>query len=276
MSNMKKNSALIYEGTYQAINYIPDADAQLEAYRGIIEYGLYGTEPHSENPFVNMVYVQAIPYLNKARERYQKAVESGKKGGRPTQIDKERVQELKENGLSLKEIAAELGVPENTVKSILYREGAKGAKGMQRGANLNDNVNDNVNVNVNENELEESKNNLFDSFEKEFARPLTPIEFQLINDLESRYGESLVSAALSESIRNGKRSIRYIEAILTNWNAAGVRTVEEAHEMIKNFNLKKGTEKNKLPDWYTDPDDKTTPASKDDVEELKKILDEMG
>lgn len=159
MSNMKKNSALIYEGTYQAINYIPDEKLQLEAYRGIIEYGLYGTEPHSENPFVNMVYVQAIPYLNKARERYQKAVESGKKGGRPTQIDKERVQELKENGLSLKEIAAELGVPENTVKSILYREGAKGAKGMQRGANLNDNVNDNVNVNDNENVNEKEKEN---------------------------------------------------------------------------------------------------------------------
>lgn len=166
MSNMKKNSALIYEGTYQAINYIPDADAQLEAYRGIIEYGLYGTEPHSENPFVNMVYVQAIPYLNKARERYQKAVESGKKGGRPTQIDKERVQELKENGLSLKEIAAELGVPENTVKSILYREGAKGAKGMQRGANLNDNVNDNVNVNDNEN-VNEKENDTVHENEKE-------------------------------------------------------------------------------------------------------------
>lgn len=159
MSNMKKNSALIYEGTYQAINYIPDEKLQLEAYRGIIEYGLYGTEPHSENPFVNMVYVQAIPYLNKARERYQKAVESGKKGGRPTQIDKERVQELKENGLSLKEIAAELGVPENTVKSILYREGAKGAKGMQRGANLNDNVNVNDNVNDNENVNEKEKEN---------------------------------------------------------------------------------------------------------------------
>lgn len=168
MSNMKKNSALIYEGTYQAINYIPDADAQLEAYRGIIEYGLYGTEPHSENPFVNMVYVQAIPYLNKARERYQKAVESGKKGGRPTQIDKERVQELKENGLSLKEIAAELGVPENTVKSILYREGAKGAKGMQRGANLNDNdkVNDNVNDNENVNEKEKENDTVHEN-EKE-------------------------------------------------------------------------------------------------------------
>lgn len=168
MSNMKKNSALIYEGTYQAINYIPDADAQLEAYRGIIEYGLYGTEPYSENPFVNMVYVQAIPYLNKARERYQKAVESGKKGGRPTQIDKEKVQELKESGLSLKEIAAELGVPENTVKSILYREGAKGAKGMQRGANLNDNVNDNVNVNVNDNEnVNEKENDTVHENEKE-------------------------------------------------------------------------------------------------------------
>ena len=166
MSNMKKNSALIYEGTYQAINYIPDEKLQLEAYRGIIEYGLYGTEPHSENPFVNMVYVQAIPYLNKARERYQKAVESGKKGGRPTQIDKERVQELKENGLSLKEIAAELGVPENTVKSILYREGAKGAKGMQRGANLNDN--DNVNDNVNDNEnVNEKENDTVHEKEKE-------------------------------------------------------------------------------------------------------------
>lgn len=121
MSSIKKNSALIYEGTYQAINYLPDADAQLEAYRGIIEYGLYGTEPHSENPFVNMVYVQAIPYLNKARERYQKSVENGKKGGRPAQIDKARVQALRESGLSIRDIAAEMGATENTIKSIIYR-----------------------------------------------------------------------------------------------------------------------------------------------------------
>lgn len=168
MSNFKKNSALIYEGTYQAINYLPDADAQLEAYRGIIEYGLYGTEPHSENPFVNMVYVQAIPYLNKARERYQKSVENGKKGGRPAQIDKARVQALRESGLSIRDIAAEMGTTENTIKSILHREGAKGAN--LKGANLNDNVNDNdkVNDNVNDNEnVNEKENDTVHENEKE-------------------------------------------------------------------------------------------------------------
>lgn len=122
MSSIKKNSALIYEGTYQAINYLPDADAQLEAYRGIIEYGLYGTEPHSDNPIVNTVYAQAIPCLNKARERYQKAVENGRKGGRPAKINRESVRALKENGRNIKEIAAEMGTTENTIKSIIYRD----------------------------------------------------------------------------------------------------------------------------------------------------------
>ena len=254
-----KESMIIYRSFVVAGKKIKNKNQRLAYYEAIFDFGLDEKEPTLDD-VADAVFEVVKPQIVANNTRYS----NGLKGGRKRRNQSETESGKNENQIKTK---SEPNQNQNETKS---------EPNVNVNVNENVNVNDNVNVNVNENELEESKNNLFDSFEKEFARPLTPIEFQLISDLESRYGENLVSAALSESIRNGKRSIRYIEAILTNWNAAGVRTVEEAHEMIKNFNLKKGTEKNKLPDWYTDPDEKTTPASKDDVEELKKILDEMG
>ncbi|NBH80530.1 hypothetical protein D3Z52_20745 [Clostridiaceae bacterium] len=58
-----KESMIIYESAYKAINYLPDERLQLEAYKGLMEYGFYGIIPESENPFVNMVFVQAIPSM---------------------------------------------------------------------------------------------------------------------------------------------------------------------------------------------------------------------
>lgn len=43
-----KESMIIYESAYKAINYLPDEKLQLEAYKGLMEYGFYGIVPESE------------------------------------------------------------------------------------------------------------------------------------------------------------------------------------------------------------------------------------
>lgn len=122
-----KESMVIYESAYLAINYLPTTELKWEAIEGLLKYGFYDIKPESKNPFVNMVYVQAIPSLKSASERYNRAVENGLKGGRPPKIDKQKVLELKEQGLSRKEIAEMLDISENSVKTILRREGSKGS-----------------------------------------------------------------------------------------------------------------------------------------------------
>lgn len=111
-----KESMVIYESAYKAISYLPDEKLQLEAYRGLMEYGFYGIIPESENPFVSMVYVQAIPSMRSAAERYEKAVEDGRKGGRPTEVPTTEIIKMKENGMTNKQIAEKLGCSEKNIE----------------------------------------------------------------------------------------------------------------------------------------------------------------
>lgn len=126
---MKKDSAIIYESIYKTIELIPDTELKWEAIKGILRYSFYGEELNSDNPLVKMVYTSAFPSIRNAVERYEMAVESGKKGGRPSTIDKEKVIQLKKQGKTYQEISDELDCPKNTIKKILQREGTKGTKG---------------------------------------------------------------------------------------------------------------------------------------------------
>lgn len=111
-----KESMVIYESAYKAINYLPDEKSQLEAYRGLMEYGFYGIIPESTNPFVNMVYVQAIPSIRSAAEHYEKAVEDGRRGGRPTEVPTTEIIRMKESGMTNKQIAEKLGCSEKNIE----------------------------------------------------------------------------------------------------------------------------------------------------------------
>lgn len=112
-----KESMIIYESAYKAINYLPDEGLQLEAYKGLMEYGFYGIIPESENPFVNMVFVQAIPSMRSAAERYDASVENGKKGGRPTEVPTGDIIKMKQDGMTNKQIADKLGLSEKTIEN---------------------------------------------------------------------------------------------------------------------------------------------------------------
>ena len=65
---------------------------------------------------------------------------------------------------------------------------------------------------------------LFESFESEFARPLSPIEVQLIADWQKAYSNDIIMLALAEGVKNNARSFRYIEVILNAWKRPVLET----------------------------------------------------
>ncbi|WP_244864938.1 DnaD domain protein [Xylanibacillus composti] len=74
-------------------------------------------------------------------------------------------------------------------------------------------------------------------FEKEFARPLTPMEGETIAgwlDADG-YPRELVLLALKEAVFAGKLNFRYIDRILLEWQRNRIRTAEQAKEFTKQF-----------------------------------------
>ena len=62
---------------------------------------------------------------------------------------------------------------------------------------------------------EEKSSNIYDNFEQEFGRPLSPIEYELINGwLDAEFKEEVIILALKEAVFNGVTNLRYIDKIL--------------------------------------------------------------
>ncbi|XID94361.1 DnaD domain protein [Paenibacillaceae bacterium WGS1546] len=80
-------------------------------------------------------------------------------------------------------------------------------------------------------------NNLFALFEQEFARPLTPTEYEIMNGWldQDRYPEELIRFALKESVFAGKLHFRYIDRILLEWSRNRVTNAEEARHHSQKF-----------------------------------------
>ncbi|TXK81421.1 DnaD domain-containing protein [Paenibacillus sp. N3.4] len=79
--------------------------------------------------------------------------------------------------------------------------------------------------------------NIFTTFEREFARPLTPMELETISSWldKDSYREELILTALKEAVFAGKVHFRYIDRILLEWSRNRVSTVEQAKEYSQRF-----------------------------------------
>lgn len=87
---------------------------------------------------------------------------------------------------------------------------------------------------IGEKEKEKSDESVFAAFEKEFARPLSSVEFELINNwLDKGISEELIHLALKEAIFNGSFTLRYIDAILNEWQKKGFKTGKEVDLYLK-------------------------------------------
>lgn len=80
---------------------------------------------------------------------------------------------------------------------------------------------------------EEKKSNIYDLFEQEYSRTLSPIEYELITGwLEAGFKEEIISLALKESVYNGATNLRYVDKVLYEWKKKGIDT-KEAYEQDK-------------------------------------------
>ena len=115
---------------------------------------------------------------------------------------------------------------------------------------------------INQAKIEEEKNsNVFEVIEKEFARPLTPIEYEIIRAwIEDGTSEDLILEALKEAVYSGVCNLRYVDKIIYEWGKKGIKTPQDVANNRLNFREKQ-EKKEKLElfdyDWFEDGEDET-------------------
>ena len=108
--------------------------------------------------------------------------------------------------------------------------------------------------------IEEEKNsNVFEVIEKEFARPLTSMEYEIISAwLEDGVREDLIIEALREAVYSGVCNLRYIDKIIYEWGKKGIKTPQDVANNRLKFKEKQ-EKKEKLElfdyDWFEDGED---------------------
>lgn len=101
--------------------------------------------------------------------------------------------------------------------------------------------------------------NIYETIEKEFARPLSPMEYEIISAwLEDGTDENLILEAVKEAVYSGVCKLNYIDKIIYEWGKKGIKTVEDVHKNRSNFKEKQ-EKKEKLElfeyDWFEDGED---------------------
>lgn len=103
-------------------------------------------------------------------------------------------------------------------------------------------------------EEEKTETTIYSTIENEFARSLTPLEYDLINAwLDNGYTEELIKEALKEAIYNNVTSLKYIDKILDNWHKKGIKTKEDVSNNKKKFRERKQVKKDPVEyDWLNE------------------------
>lgn len=104
-------------------------------------------------------------------------------------------------------------------------------------------------------EIEENvSTNIYDIFEKEFGRTLSPMEYEIIAGwLDMKFSEELIILALKEAIYNGVNNLRYIDKIIYEWNKKGYKNKEDVEKEKQLFQQKKVEKKELFDyDWLND------------------------
>lgn len=97
-------------------------------------------------------------------------------------------------------------------------------------------------INEEEKEIETS---IYDVFEKEFGRTISPMEYEIINAwIENGTEEETIILALKEAIYNGVSNLRYIDKIISEWTKKGIKTKEDVDNSRKKYKKKVETKVN--------------------------------
>ena len=87
-----------------------------------------------------------------------------------------------------------------------------------------------ININI----KKQTTTNIYTIFEKEFGRPLSPVEYEIIKAwITSGISEELIKGALKEAVFNNVRNLRYIDKILSECEKKGFKSVDEVDSYLK-------------------------------------------
>lgn len=84
-----------------------------------------------------------------------------------------------------------------------------------------------------------NEKDLYDNFEREFGRTLSPMEYDIINSwIEAGMSKELIIYALKEAVFNGVSNLRYIDKILFEWGKKGIKNPSDIVNANKKQNEK--------------------------------------
>jgi DNA replication protein len=95
---------------------------------------------------------------------------------------------------------------------------------------------------ITENKLKKPVN-LFKSFEKEFGRPLSPMEIEQISLWSQKMPSVMVLEALRRAVMLGKHNFKYIDSILLEWEKNNLLTPEQVENFDREFKMRHNTNK---------------------------------
>lgn len=98
----------------------------------------------------------------------------------------------------------------------------------------------------------EKSTNIYDIFEKEFGRTLSPMEYEIISAWTEKTKEETILLALKEATYNGVSNLRYIDKILLEWSKKGISTEKDMINEKKKISPNKGKIESFDYDWLND------------------------
>jgi DnaD/phage-associated family protein len=139
----------------------------------------------------------------------------------------EEIQKRLEFSISRSENGKKGGRPKNHMQNHMDKFSLSTAKAYENHIeDENENINENTNNNYNE---------LIKFYESEMGHFVSPSILTKLIEYEKSMGEEILKLAIAESAEQGKRSWKYAEAILKNWQSKGITTVEQAKNHKENY-----------------------------------------
>ena len=140
-----KNAFVFYESFYDILQMLPDAEDWRTLIESVCEYAFTGEHEPLPTPALEIAFKHFQISIDSASARYDKAVEEGKKGGRPHKwVDRTEAERLFEEHKSWTKVAEIMDVSDDT----LYRARMKwkNTAKPQNPQNLNVSISDSVSV----------------------------------------------------------------------------------------------------------------------------------
>lgn len=97
------------------------------------------------------------------------------------------------------------------------------------------------------------KTTIYDKFEKELGRTLSPMEYEIVNGWLKDNSEEVIILALKEAVYNNVSSMRYIDRIVNEWHKKGIKTKEDVENSRRQFKKNKNKSVELFDyDWLND------------------------